>query len=56
MDKKAQLQERIKRLDEQIEEQKERIPPHSAKPEQIMELEELEEKRDALQEELRALE
>ena len=55
MDKKAQLQEQIKQLDEQIDEQKERIPPHSAKPEQIMELEDLEEKRESLQEELDSL-
>ena len=52
MDKKAELEERIRQLDEQIEEQKKRIPPHSARPQQLMHLEELEEQRDALQKEL----
>lgn len=52
MDKKAELEERIRQLDIEIEEQKKRIPPHSVRPEQIMHLEELEEQRDALQKEL----
>ncbi|MFW6414932.1 MAG: histidine kinase [Thermodesulfobacteriota bacterium] len=56
MDRKTRLQEQIRELDEQIREQRERIPPHSAKPEQIMQLEELEERREALQEELDSLE
>ncbi len=50
-----QLKERIRQLDQQIEEQKKRIPPHSVKPEHIMELERLEEEREALQEKLDSL-
>lgn len=49
---KVQLQE----LEKKIAEQEKRIPPHSVKPEQILELERLEEERDALQEKLRSFE
>jgi hypothetical protein len=54
-DRKEELRAEIRRLDERIEEQKQRIPPHSAKPEHIQELERLEEEREALQEELSSL-
>lgn len=48
-----ELKEQLQDLEKRIEEQKKRIPPHSVKPEQIMELERLEDERDALQEKLR---
>ncbi len=54
-DRKEELRDRIRDLDRRIEEQKQRIPPHSAKPEHIQELERLEEEREALQEELDSL-
>ena len=46
------LEEEIGRLEDEIEEQKLRIPPHSMKPAMLMELEELEAKRDQLRAEL----
>jgi hypothetical protein len=46
------LEEEIRRLEEEIEEQRLRIPPHSMKPEMLIELEELEAKRDQLRAEL----
>jgi uncharacterized protein YdcH (DUF465 family) len=55
-DRKEKLRAEIRRLDERIKEQKERIPPHSAKPEHIQELERLEEEREALKDELSSLE
>jgi len=50
------LKQKLKGIDEQIEEQRKRIPPHSAKPAAIMELEALEEERDALTAEIRKIE
>ncbi|MFP4428535.1 MAG: hypothetical protein ACLFPB_04365 [Desulfovermiculus sp.] len=55
-DRYSELKEQLQELEKRIEEQEKRIPPHSVKPEQIMELERLEEERDALQEKLRNLE
>ncbi|MFO7877249.1 MAG: hypothetical protein R6U55_11785 [Desulfovermiculus sp.] len=55
-DRSSELKEQLKELEKRIEEQEKRIPPHSVKPEQIMELERLEEERDALQQKLRSLE
>ena len=46
------LEEEIKRVEIEIEEQRLRIPPHSVKPVMLMELEELEAKRDQLRAEL----
>ncbi len=46
------LEEDIGRLEGEIEEQKLRIPPHSMKPAMLMELEELEARRDQLRAEL----
>ncbi len=46
------LEEEIRRLEVEIEEQRLRIPPHSVKPAMLMELEELEAKRDQLRAEL----
>ncbi|MDZ7759260.1 MAG: hypothetical protein U5L00_03265 [Desulfovermiculus sp.] len=54
-DRYRELTEQLRELEEKIEEQKKRIPPHSVKPEQIMELERLEEERDDLQAKLRSL-
>jgi hypothetical protein len=54
-DRKTEIQKRIKELDICLEEQKKRIPPHSVQPEQIMELERLEDEREALQKELDSL-
>jgi len=54
-DRKEKLRAEIRRLDERIKEQKERIPPHSVKPEHIQELERLEEEREALEDELSSL-
>jgi len=47
-----ELEAEIRRLEEEIEEQRLRIPPHSMKPAMLMELEELETKRDQLMAEL----
>jgi len=46
------LQEEIGRPEGEIEEQRLRIPPHSMKPVMLMELEQLEAKRDQLRAEL----
>ncbi len=46
------LEEEIGRLEDEIEEQRLRIPPHSMKPAMVMELEELEGRRDQLRAEL----
>ncbi|MFP4034817.1 MAG: hypothetical protein ACLFRE_04660 [Desulfovermiculus sp.] len=54
-DRYRELTEQLRELEEKIEEQKKRIPPHSVKPEQIMELERLEEERDDLLAKLRSL-
>jgi len=51
-----ELKEQLQELEKKIAEQEKRIPPHSVKPEQILELERLEEERDALQEKLRSFE
>lgn len=51
-----ELKEQLRELEEKIEEQEKRIPPHSVQPEQVMELERLEEERDALLDEIRSLE
>jgi predicted nucleic acid-binding Zn-ribbon protein len=50
------LKRKIRGIEEQIEEQRKRIPPHSVKPAEIMELEALEEERDALAAEIRKIE
>lgn len=52
----SELKEQFQELEKRIEEQEKRIPPHSVKPEQIMELERLEEERDVLLEKLRSFE
>lgn len=49
------LRERILELQQRIEEQERRIPPHSVQPEHLQELERLEEERDAIQRELDTL-
>jgi len=46
------FEEEIKRVEIEIEEQLLRIPPHSVNPAMLMELEELEAKRDQLRAEL----
>jgi hypothetical protein len=51
-DKKAALQARIQELEELIQEQEKRIPPHSVQPSQFQELERLEEEKQRLQKEL----
>ena len=50
-----ELREQILELQQRIEEQEWRIPPHSVQPEHLRELERLEEERDALQRELDSL-
>jgi len=47
-----ELEAKISKLEAEIEEQQLRIPPHSVKPAMLMELEELETKRDQLRAEL----
>jgi uncharacterized small protein (DUF1192 family) len=42
------LEDEIRRLEAEIEEQKKRLPPHSIKPAMLMELEELEARLDQL--------
>jgi hypothetical protein len=57
MDTKLEsLRQKFRGIEEQIEEQRKRIPPHSVKPAAIMELEALEEERDALAAEIRKIE
>jgi len=46
------LEKEIRRVEIEIEEQRFRIPPHSVKPAMLMELEEIEAKRDQLRAEL----
>ena len=46
------LENRRKKLDEKIAEVKKRMPAHSVKPPIMMELFELEDKRDALEKEI----
>jgi cell division protein FtsB len=50
------LRQKLRGIEEQIDEQQKRIPPHSVKPAAVMELEALEEERDALAAEIRKLE
>jgi hypothetical protein len=50
------LRQKFRGIEEQIEEQRKRIPPHSVKPAEIMELEALEDERDALAAEIRRIE
>jgi len=50
------LRQKLRGIEEQIEEQRKSIPPHSVKPAAIMELEALEEERDALAAEIRKIE
>lgn len=50
-----ELQESILDLQQRIEDQELRIPPHSVQPEHMQELERLEEERDVLQRELNSL-
>jgi len=50
------LRQKLRGIEERIDEQRKRIPPHSVKPAAIMELEALEEERDALAAEIRKLE
>jgi cell division protein FtsB len=47
-----QLQQRLQDLEAQIEDQHARLPAHSVRPAMIQELEELEERRDALRAEI----
>ena len=54
-DRVEELRVRILDLQERIEDQERRIPPHSVQPEHLQELERLEEERDALQRELDSL-
>jgi hypothetical protein len=50
---RCEIEQRLQRLEEQIEEVRKRIPAHSVKPPIMMELLELEDRRDVL---LRVLE
>ena len=45
---RCEIEQRLQHLDEQIEEVGERIPAHSVKPPIMMELLELEDRRDVL--------
>ena len=45
---RCEIEQRLQHLDEQIEEVRERIPAHSVKPPIMMELLELEDRRDVL--------
>lgn len=57
MDKdKAQLIKDLEDAEERVREQEKRIPPHSVRPHQLMELERLEEERDLIAEKLRQME
>lgn len=57
MDKRLEsLKQKFRQIEEQIDEQRKRIPPHSVKPAAIMELEALEEERNALAAEIRKIE
>ena len=46
------IEAEIRKLESEIEEQRLRIPPHSVNPAMVMELEELETRRDQLRAEL----
>ena len=46
------LEDEIRRLEAEIEEQQKRLPPHSVKPAMLMELEELEARLDRFRAEL----
>lgn len=52
---KTRLEEKLKDLELKIDELNQRIPPHSVKPAMIMELDRLEEERDAVAARLKAL-
>lgn len=54
-DQRQLLKEKIDELDKAIAEQEERIPPHSVQPEHIQKLEDLEEQRQQLMEQLQSL-
>jgi hypothetical protein len=45
---RCEIEQRLQHLEEQIEEVRKRIPAHSAKPPIMMELLELEDRRDVL--------
>jgi hypothetical protein len=45
---RCEIEQRLQRLEEQIEEERKRIPAHSVKPPIMMELLELEDRRDVL--------
>jgi hypothetical protein len=45
---RCEIEQRLQRLEEQIEEVRKRIPAHSVKPPIMMELLELEDRRDVL--------
>lgn len=47
-DRKRFLKEKLRRIEQEIEELNERIPPHSVKPVFIQKLDELEETRDEI--------
>lgn len=47
-----QLQEKLEELEAQIEDQHARLPAHSVRPAMIQELEDMEERRDALRAEI----
>ncbi|MFP4039212.1 MAG: hypothetical protein ACLFS7_01610 [Desulfosudaceae bacterium] len=55
-DQKDFLLQKLRQVEEDIAEQEKRLPPHSVKPEQIQELERLEEARDEIQKQLRQME
>jgi hypothetical protein len=50
------LKQKYREIEEQLDEQRKRIPPHSVKPTAIMELEALEGDRDAVAAEIRKIE
>lgn len=52
-DRKKRLLAELERVEQEIAELNERIPPHSVKPVFIRQLDELEERRDAIVAELR---
>lgn len=52
---KKKLEDRLKELDEKIAEVKKRLPAHSVKPPQMMELLTLEDQRDAVARQIDAL-
>ncbi|MFP4193884.1 MAG: hypothetical protein ACLFMN_03095 [Desulfobacterales bacterium] len=51
-DRKQELREELERIEEEIKDLNERIPPHSVKPVFIQKLDELEARRDEILEEL----